>query len=145
MPQFTAAQLQGIAQTLNDISVAIGQVRLSAIHAGAPLNDPQIVNLLGLNLSLASAASTFARQAAEVTLADTAQALATITRATGQAKTALNHIKTLDTAINIASSVLVLASSVFTGDPLQILNAADGVYAAGAAAAAPDTTPSAGS
>lgn len=130
MANFTADQLQGMAQAFNDVGVALGQVRLDAIHAGEALSDPEIVQLLGQNLSLLNLSSSFALQAAQVSLSDVAGAVSNVGNATGTAKTALVRLQALDKAVRIGASVLVLGSSVFTGDPQQIGGAAQGVYAA---------------
>ncbi len=127
---FSAAQLQGMAQALNDVGVAVGQVRLDAIHAGRALGDPEIVQLLGQNLSLLNLSSSFAVQAARVTLADAAGAVNQVGGATAAARTALAQLKALDKAIRIGAGVIVLGSAVFTGDPQQIAQAAGGVFTA---------------
>ena len=130
MANFSAVQLQAMAQSLHDVGVELGQVRLEAIGGGRPLSDPEIVQLLGQNLSLLSLSSSFAMQAAQVSLNDAANAVNEVQGATGDAKEALAGLGRLDKAIRVGASVIVLGSSVFTGDLQQIGNAAQGVYAA---------------
>ena len=127
MATIGADDLRSMAQTFHDIGVAVGQIRLEAIHNGEPLNDPQIVNLLGASLSLFNLSSSFAVQAAEVTLDDAAGVVATVRTATGQATAALKTLQQLDKAIRIGMAVVVLGTSVFTADPQQIGKAAKGV------------------
>lgn len=130
MASFSAVQLQAMAQSLHDVGVELGQVRLDAIGRGRPLNDPEIVQLLGQNLSLLNLSSSFAVQAAQVWLNDVAGAVNDVQGATGEAKAVLVGLERLDKAIRVGASVIVLGSSVFTGDPQQIGSAAQGVYAA---------------
>ena len=130
MANFSAVQLQAMAQSLHDVGVEIGQVRLEAIGRGRPLNDPEIVQMLGHNLSLLNLSSSFAVQAAQVSLNDIAGAVNEVQGAAGEAKEALAGLERLDKAIRLGASVIVLGSSVFTGDLQQIGNAAQGVYAA---------------
>lgn len=130
MANFSAVQLQAMAQSLHDVGVEIGQVRLDAIGRGRPLNDPEIVQMLGQNLSLLNLSSAFAGQAAQVSLNDVASAVNEVQSATGEAKEALAGLQRLDKAIRVGASVIVLGSSVFTGDVQQIGHAAQGVYAA---------------
>lgn len=127
MSKFSAQELQQIAQSLNDMGGEVAQVRLDAIHSGKPLNDPQIVQLFGLNLSLLNLGSSFAAQAAEVALDDAEKALAIIKSATDQANKALDHLQLVDKAIDIASHAIVLANSIFTGNIEKIAESAKGV------------------
>ncbi len=69
-------------------------------------------------------------QAAQVALNDVAGAVNDVQGATGEAKEALAGLERLDKAIRVGASVIVLGSSVFTGDPQQIGGAAQAVYAA---------------
>ncbi len=130
MAKFSAGQLQGMAQALHDVGVGLSQVRLVAIHAGKPLGDPEIAQLLGQTLSLLNLSSSFAVQAGQVSLNDAAGAANAVQGATGAAKAALAGLQRLDKAIRVGASAVVLGSSVFTGDAQQIGNAAQGVYAA---------------
>ncbi len=130
MASFSAVQLQAMAQSLHDVGVELGQVRLDAIGGGRPLSDPEMVQLLGQNLSLLNLSSSFAMQAAQVALNDVAGAVNDVQGATGEAKEALAGLERLDKAIRVGASVIVLGSSVFTGDPQQIGGAAQAVYAA---------------
>jgi len=123
-------QMQALAQSFHDIAFAIAQVRLDAITAGATLADPRIVQLQGLVFSLQNAASSFALQAANLTLANADQAVAEISAATQTADHALDKLKDIDKAVNIASSVIVLAMAITTKDMGQIANAAKSVIIA---------------
>src|ERR1700726_2716980 len=71
----TDDQMKQLAQAFHDIAVAIGQVRLDAIKAGATLTDPRIVQLQGYVFSLMQTANNFALQGANLTLTNAEQAL----------------------------------------------------------------------
>jgi len=123
-------QMQALAQAFHDIAVEIGQVRLNAITAGSKLTDPGIVQLQGNVFSLMNIAAGFALQAANITLTNADQAVNQISLATKAADHALDKLAKVDKAINIASSVIVLAMAISTKDPGQIESAAKGVAAA---------------
>jgi len=120
-------QMQTLAQSFHDIAVEIGQVRLNAITAGSKLTDPAIVQLQGYVFSLMNVAAGFAMQAANLTLANADQAVNQISLATKAADRALDKLKSIDKAVNIASSVIILAMAITTKDPLQIESAARSV------------------
>ena len=120
-------QMQALAQSFHDIAVEIGQVRLNAITAGSKLADPGIVQLQGYVFSLMNVAAGFAIQAANLTLANADQAVNQISLATKAADHALDKLQSIDKAVNIASSVIVLAMAISTKDPLQIESAARSV------------------
>jgi alkylhydroperoxidase/carboxymuconolactone decarboxylase family protein YurZ len=120
-------QMQDLAQSFHDIAVEIGQVRLNAIAAGSKLTDPAIVQLQGYVFSLMNIAASFAMQAANITLANVDQAVNQISLATKAADQALDKLQSIDKAVNIASSVIVLAMAISTKDPGQIESAARSV------------------
>jgi hypothetical protein len=120
-------QMQTLAQSFHDIAVEIGQVRLNAITAGSKLTDPGIVQLQGYVFSLMNVAAGFAMQAANLTLANADQAVNQISLATKAADRALDKLQSIDKAVNIASSVIVLAMAITTKDPGQIESAARSV------------------
>jgi hypothetical protein len=120
-------QMQALAQSFHDIAVEIGQVRLNAITAGGKLTDPAIVQLQGYVFSLMNVAASFAIQAANLTLANADQAMNQIFLATKAADRALNKLQSIDKAVSIASSVIVLAMAISTKDPGQIESAAHSV------------------
>jgi hypothetical protein len=120
-------QMQALAQSFHDIAVEIGQVRLNAIAAGSTLSDPAIVQLQGYVYSLMNIAAGFAMQAANITLANADEAVNQISLATTAADQALNKLQSIDKAVNIASSVIVLAMAISTKDPGQIESAARSV------------------
>jgi hypothetical protein len=120
-------QMQILAQSFHDIAVEIGQVRLNAITTGGKLTDPAIVQLQGYVFSLMNVAAGFAMQAANLTLADADQAVNQISLATKAADRALDKLQSIDKAVNIASSVIVLALAISTKDPGQIESAARSV------------------
>jgi len=120
-------QMQALAQSFHDIAVEIGQVRLNAITAGSKLTDPAIVQLQGYVFSLMNIAAGFAIQAANLTLANADQAVNQISLATKAADRALDKLQSIDKAVNIASSVIVLAMAITTKDPVQIESAARSV------------------
>ncbi len=120
-------QMQTLAQSFHDIAVEIGQVRLNAITAGSKLTDPAIVHLQGYVFSLMNVAAGFAMQAANLTLANADQAVNQISLATKAADRALDKLQSIDKAVNIASSVIVLAMAISTKDPGQIESAARSV------------------
>jgi hypothetical protein len=122
--------MQAVAQAFHDIAVEVGQVRLDAIRAGSKLTDPAIVQLQGNVYSLMTAASNFAVQAANFTLANADQAVNEISLATQAADKALNKLQNIDKAVGIASSVIVLAMAISTKDVGQIASAAKGVVTA---------------
>jgi hypothetical protein len=126
----TDDQMQALAQAFHDIAVEVGQVRLDAIRAGSKLTDPAIVQLQGNVYSLMTAASNFAVQAANFTLANADQAVNEISLATQAADKALNKLQNIDKAVTIASSVIVLAMAISTKDVGQIASAAKGVVTA---------------
>ena len=123
-------QMQALAQSFHDIAVEIGQVRLNAIAAGSKLTDPGIVQLQGYIFSLMNTASGFALQAANITLANADQSVNQITLATKAADKALDKLQNIDKAINIASSVIVLAMAISTKNPTQIIAASKAVLGA---------------
>ena len=127
----TDDQMQQLAQDFHDISVAIGQVRLDAIKAGAALTDPGIVQLQGYVFSLKNVSDNLAVQAANLTLQNADQALQQISVATQTADHALDKLANIDKAVQIASAVIVLGAAITTRDPSQILNAAKSVVTAG--------------
>jgi len=120
-------QMQALAQSFHDIAVEIGQVRLNAITAGSKLTDPAIIQLQGYVFSLMNVAAGFALQAANLTLANADQAVNQISLATKAADRALDKLQSIDKAVNIASSVIVLAMAITTKDPVQIESAARSV------------------
>jgi hypothetical protein len=120
-------QMQVLAQGFHDIAVEIGQVRLNALAAGSKLTDPAIVQLQGYVFSLMNAAASFAIQDANLTLANADQAVNQISLATKAADRALDKLQSIDKAVNIASSVIVLAMAISTKDPGQIESAARSV------------------
>ena len=120
-------QMQALAQSFHDIAVEVGQVRLNAITAGSKLTDPAIVQLQGYVYSIMNVAAGFAIQAANLTLANADQAVNQISLATKAADRALDKLQNIDKAVNIASSVIVLAMAISTKDPLQIESAARSV------------------
>jgi hypothetical protein len=120
-------QMQVLAQSFHDIAVEIGQVRLNALAAGSKLTDPAIVQLQGYVFSLMNVAAGFAIQAANLTLTNADQAVNQISLATKAADDALDKLESIDKAVNIASSVIVLAMAISTKDPGQIESAARSV------------------
>jgi hypothetical protein len=116
-------QMQALAQSFHDIAVEIGQVRLNAIAAGSKLTDPAIVQLQGYVYSLMNVAAGFAIQDANLTLANADQAVNQISVATKAADRALDKLQKTDKAVNIASSVIILAMAISTKDPGQIESA----------------------
>jgi hypothetical protein len=116
-------QMQTLAQSFHDIAVEVGQVRLNAITAGRKLTDPAIVQLQGYVFSLMNVAAGFAIQAANLTLANADQAVNQISVATKAADRALDKLQKTDKAVNIASSVIILAMAISTKDPGQIESA----------------------
>jgi hypothetical protein len=123
-------QMQALAQSFHDIAVEIGQVRLNAISAGSQLTDPGVVQLQGYVYSLMNTAAGFALQAANITLANADQAVNQISVATKAADNALAKLQNIDKAVNIASSVIVLAMAISTKDPNQIVAASKSVLTA---------------
>jgi hypothetical protein len=126
----TDDQMQQLGQSFHDIAVAIGQIRLDAIKAGASLTDPGIVQLQGYVFSLMQAANNFALQGANLTLEDAGQALNQISVATKSADLALAKLAEIDKAVQIASSVIVLGAAIASRDMSQIGSAAKSVVTA---------------
>jgi hypothetical protein len=123
----TDDQMQTLAQSFHDIAFEVGQVRLDAISAGSKLTDPSIVQLQGNVYSLMNTATNFALKAANLTLANADEAVSEITLATKAADDALDKLKDVDRAVQIASSVIVLAMAISTKDLGQIATAAKSV------------------
>jgi hypothetical protein len=123
----TDDQMQALAQSFHDIAFEVGQIRLDAIRVGGKLTDPPIVQLQGYVYSLMNTAASFALQAANLTLASADQAVSEISLATKAADAALNKLKDVDKAVQIASSVIVLAMAISTKDLGQIAAAAKSV------------------
>jgi hypothetical protein len=123
----TDDQMQALAQSFHDIAFEVGQVRLDAISAGSKLTDPSIVQLQGNVFSLMNTATNFALKAANLTLANADEAVSEITLATKAADDALDKLKDVDKAVQIASSVIVLAMAISTKDLGQIAAAAKSV------------------
>jgi hypothetical protein len=123
----TDDQMQALAQSFHDIAFEVGQVRLDAISAGSKLTDPSIVQLQGYVYSLMNTATNFALKAANLTLANADQAVTEISLATKAADDALDKLKDVDKAVQIASSVIVLAMAISTKDLGQIAIAAKSV------------------
>jgi hypothetical protein len=122
--------MQALAQSFHDIAFAIGQVRLNALSSGSSLTDPRIVQLQGLVFSLLDKSSGFALQSANITLNEADKAVAQISAATKAADKALDKLKSIDKAINIGSSVIILAVAISTRDLGQIASAAGNVVTA---------------
>jgi hypothetical protein len=72
-------------------------------------------------------AAGLAMQDANLTLANADQAVNQISLATKAADYALDKLQSIDKAVNIASSVIVLAMAISTKDPGQIESAARSV------------------
>jgi hypothetical protein len=125
----TDDQMQALAQSFHDIAFEVGQVRLDAIRAGSKLTDPSIVQLQGYVYSLMNTAANFAMKAANLTLANADTAVSEINLATKSADDALHKLENVDKAVQIASSVIVLAMAISTKDPGQIASAAKSVVA----------------
>jgi hypothetical protein len=123
----TDDQMQALAQSFHDIAFEVGQVRLDAISAGSQLTDPSIVQLQGYVYSLMNASTNFALKAANLTLANADEAVSEITLATKAADDALHKLENVDKAVQIASSVIVLAMAISSKDPGQIASAAKSV------------------
>jgi len=126
----TDDQMQQLAQAFHDISVAIGQIRLDAIKGGASLTDPGIVQLQGYVFSLKNVSDNLAVESANITLQNADQALQQISVATQTADHALDTLAKIDTAIQIASAVIVLGAAIASRDPSQIGSAAKSVVTA---------------
>jgi hypothetical protein len=122
--------MQAMAQSFHDIAVSMSKIRLDALTNGATLTDPHIVQLQGLVFSLLDKSSSFALQSANITLDEADKAAARIFDATGVANEALDKLKNIDKAINIGSSVIILAVAISTRDFGQIASAAGKVIAA---------------
>jgi hypothetical protein len=127
MPTLSTDQLTSMAQDFHDLAVAVGQFRLDRIHQGAPLADPGIVQLLGLQFSLLNTSSSLALQAAQVTLADADAAAAMIKSATEDANAAIQTASTINKVVTIAAAATVLAAAITTGNMGQIFSAAGDV------------------
>jgi hypothetical protein len=123
----TDDQMQQLAQSFHDISVAIGQIRLDAIKAGASLTEAHIVQLQGYVFSLKNVSDNLAVQSANLTLQNADQILNQISVATQTADHALDRLANIDKAVQIASAVIVLGAAITTHDPTQIANAAKSV------------------
>lgn len=130
MANFSTDQIATIAQQFHDLSAMVEQFRFDQISSGKPLEDPQIVQLLGLQFGLSKISSSVFIEAAELTLSDADGAARQIVSATQSANSALGELKSIDKVINIASAAAVLGTAVMTGDLSQIGNAAKGVFAA---------------
>jgi hypothetical protein len=130
MSTLSADDLRTIAKQLHDVGTATGQFRLDRIHDGAALEDPGIVQLLGWQFSLLGQSSSFALQAASVTLTDADRAAVAIKTATGDANAAIDKADTINKVVTIASSVTVLVAATMTGNMEQIFSAAGGVKTA---------------
>ncbi len=122
--------MQALAQAFHDIAMEVGQVRLDAIAAGSKLTDPNVVQLQGNMFSLMNIASGFAMQDANITLDNADQAVSQISLATKAADKALDKLQNIDKAVNIASSVIVLAMAISTKNPDQIISASKSVLTA---------------
>jgi hypothetical protein len=123
----TDDQMQQLAQSFHDISVAIGQIRLDAIKAGASLTDPGIVQLQGYVFSLKNVSDNLAVQSANLTLQNADQTLNQISVATKTVDHALDKLASIDKAVQIASAVIVLGAAITTRDISQIATAAKSV------------------
>jgi len=130
MSNFSKDQLKSIAQDFHDLSTLIAQFRLDQIHGGTPLDDPEIVKLLGLQWNLMNTSASFYVQAAQVALANADQAATQITAATKAANDAIGKLQVINTVFNIGSAAGVLAAAIMTGDMGQIGTAAKGIYSA---------------
>jgi hypothetical protein len=130
MAHFSDDQLIAIAQQFHDISDSIKQFRLDRIGEGVPLDDPGIVQLLGLQVSLANTSSSFYVEAAKITLANADQATTQIRAASKEADAAIKGVQMVNRVISIASAAGMLATAIMTGDMNQIGTAAKNVYTA---------------
>jgi hypothetical protein len=117
-------QMLAIAQSFHEIAFEIAQIRLAAISAGRPLDDPTIIHLHGVVFSLMSASDALALNSANLTLANADQAIAQVKLATQAADRALSHLEAIDKAVTIGSAVIVLAAAISTRNVGQITSAA---------------------
>src|SRR3954454_23104078 len=101
MATLSKDDLTSIAQQFHDIAVNVGQFRLDRIHAGFQLDDPLIVQLLGLQFSLLNTSSSFFAQASQVVLADADKAASQISKATKAANDAIQSLDVINKVINI--------------------------------------------
>jgi len=130
MPNLSDDQLTAIAHQLHDLSTAVGTFRLGRIHDGSALDDPAIVQLLGIQWSLLNTSSSFFIQAAQVSLQNADKAAAQVLKATKAANDALKTLKAISAVISVASSAGLLAGAVMTGQMDQIAGAAKQVFTA---------------
>ena len=130
MPKLAKNQLIQIAQDLHDLAVTVAQFRLDRIHAGTPLTDPGIVQLLGLQWNLTNLSGSFYVQAAKVILDDADKAAAQVGGATKAANDAIKKITIVNKVLTIGSAVALVVAAVMTGQLNQVVSAATGVYKA---------------
>jgi hypothetical protein len=126
----TDDQMQQLAKSFHDISGAVGKIRLDAIKGGAALTDSKIVQLQGLVFALKNISNSFAQQSAKLTLQSADESLKQISTATDAADQALVKLGDIDKAIQIASTVIVLAEAIESRDVSQIAAAAKSVVSA---------------
>jgi|GEM_PF-6395493 len=135
MARFTPQQLDDLAQHYHDLSFEVGQTRLNLLRAGADLTDPRIVKLSTRIFDLLRISTRFATDAANLELSDADAAANAILVATKAADTALDHLKSIDKALNIASAAFELGTAIFTGNLDQIAAAGKTLFEASTAPA----------
>jgi mRNA-degrading endonuclease RelE of RelBE toxin-antitoxin system len=117
-------QMFWLAQSFHDVAIALGIIRLNAVAKGRQLTDPSVVQLQGYVFSLQNLSSNFAMQEANLRIIDPEGTTSVINSAMSKAEAALEKNINLDTAIHIASSVIVLGAAIKSRDVGQIRSAA---------------------
>ena len=125
MPSFDpAAQANALADRFYAASAALDSFRLS-FTPPLPLAEQQ--RLRDESNALTTRAHYFTAQAVGATLAAIQGSLAGIHATTDQAIAQLQHLRDVDKAINLATSLLTLGTALAAGDPGTVLSAAQGL------------------
>jgi hypothetical protein len=138
MARFTQQQLDDLAQHYHDLSFEVGQTRLNLLKSGADLTDLRIVKLQTRQFNLLHTSTRFAAEAASLELSNADAAANAIAVSTKAADAALDHLKNIDKALNIASAAFELGTAIFTGNLDQIAAAGKTLFEASTAPAEPD-------
>ena len=112
MARFTPQQLDDLAQHYHDLSFEVGRDPASTSSDPAPTSPTAHVKLQTRQFNLLNISTRFATEAANLEISDADAAANAILVATKAADTALDHLKSIDKALNIASAAFELGTAI---------------------------------
>ena len=129
MPQtLTAEEANQLASQYNGIADALGKFRSDN---WTRLTEAQREQLRIARNDIRDEVPELVKLALKLTLDDLSGTLARIKQATNGMKTAITHLKNVDKAIKIATSLVTLAGALASANPAPIADAIAGVLNAG--------------